>query len=141
MYLTEGYKGAPFGLSAVVRAIAGPYDLGTVVVRQAIYVDRTDAHVTVVSDPIPIILEGIPLRIRSINVDINRPGFMINPTSCAEKQIKATLTSTDGTVHESSDRFQAADCAVAATEAEAGDAAHRAAGRRPTASTPACGRC
>jgi len=111
VYLTEGYKGAPFGLSVVARAIAGPYDLGTVVVRQAIHVDRTDAHVTVVSDPVPIILEGIPLRIRSINVDINRPGFMINPTSCAEKQIKATLTSTDGTVHVGSDRFQAADCA------------------------------
>jgi hypothetical protein len=111
VYLTEGYKGAPFGLSTVVRAIAGPYDLGTVVVRQSILVDRTDAHVTVVSDPIPIILEGIPLRIRSINVDVNRPGFMLNPTSCAEKQIKLTLTSTDGTVHESSERFQAADCA------------------------------
>jgi hypothetical protein len=111
VYLTEGYKDAPFGLSTVVRAIAGPYDLGTVVVRQAIHVDRTDAHVTVVSDPIPIILEGIPLRVRSINVDIDRPGFMINPTSCAEKQIKLTLTSVDGTVHETSDRFQAADCA------------------------------
>ena len=111
VYLTEGYKGAPFGLSTVVRAIAGPYDLGTVIVRQSIEVDRTDAHVTVVSDPIPIILEGIPLRVRSINVDVNRPGFMLNPTSCAEKQIKLTLTSTDGTVHESSERFQAADCA------------------------------
>jgi hypothetical protein len=111
VYLTEGYGGGPFGLSAVTRAIAGPYDLGTVVVRQAIHVDRIDAHVTVVSDPIPTILEGIPLRIRSINVDIDRPGFMINPTSCGEKQIKATLTSLEGTVHQTADRFQAADCA------------------------------
>jgi hypothetical protein len=111
VYLTEGYGGGPFGLATVVRAIAGPYDLGTVVVRQAIHVDRIDAHVTVVSDPMPVILEGIPLRVRSINVDIDRPGFMINPTSCAEKQIKATLTSLEGTVHQAADRFQAADCA------------------------------
>ena len=114
VYLTEGYKGAPFGLSTVVRAIAGPYDLGTVIVRQSILVDPVDAHVTVVSDPIPIILEGVPLRVRSINVDINRPGFMLNPTSCAEKQIKVTMTSTDGTVHVGSDRFQAADCGALA---------------------------
>jgi hypothetical protein len=110
VYLTEGYKGAPFGLSTVVRAIAGPYDLGTVVVRQAIFVDPTDAHITVVSDPIPTILEGIPLRIRSINVDVNRPGFTINPTSCGEKQIKATMTSIEGTVHQAVQRLQVGDC-------------------------------
>lgn len=110
VYLTEGYKGAPFGLASVVRAIAGPYDLGTVVVRQAIHVDRTDAHITVVSDPLPTILEGIPLRLRSINVDINRPNFMINPTSCGEKQIKATMFSTEGSVHHAVQRLQVGDC-------------------------------
>jgi hypothetical protein len=110
VYITEGYKGAPYGLSSVVRAIAGPYDLGTVVVRQAIFVDRTDAHLTVVSDPLPTILEGIPLRLRSINVDIDRPGFVINPTSCGEKQIKATIGSTEGAVHRVAHRFQIGDC-------------------------------
>jgi hypothetical protein len=110
VYLTEGYKGAPFGLSTVVRAIAGPYDLGTVIVRQSIFVDPTDAHITVISDPIPTILEGIPLRIRSINVDVNRPGFVINPTSCGEKQIKATMVSIEGTVHQAVQRLQVGDC-------------------------------
>jgi hypothetical protein len=110
VYLTEGYKGGPYGLSTVVRAIAGPYDLGTVVVRQAIFVDPTDAHITVVSDPLPTILEGIPLRIRSINVDVNRPGFVINPTSCGEKQIKATMKSTEGAVHQAVQRLQVGDC-------------------------------
>jgi hypothetical protein len=112
VYLTGPYKGAPFGLSVVARAIAGPYDLGTVVVRQALFVDPTDAHVTVVSDPIPTILEGVPLRIRSINVDINRPGFVINPTSCGEKQIKATMTSIEGATHTAVQRFQVGDCRV-----------------------------
>jgi hypothetical protein len=112
VYLTEGYKGGPYGLSTVVRAIAGPYDLGTVVTRQAIFVDRTDAHLTVISDPLPTILEGIPLRLRSINVDINRPNFVINPTSCGEKQIKARLTSTAGTVHDAVQRFQVGNCAA-----------------------------
>jgi hypothetical protein len=101
---------APYGLAVVVRAVAGPFDLGTVVVRQAIFVDPTDAHVTVVSDPLPVILEGIPLRLRSINVDIDRPGFMMNPTSCREKEITTTLTSTEGSVHEAAQRFQAGDC-------------------------------
>lgn len=108
--LTGPYKGAPYGLSVSVRAIAGPYDLGTVVVRQAIFIDRTDAHLTVVSDPLPTILEGVPLRLRSVNVDIDRPGFMINPTSCAPKQIKATLGSTQGSSFETVSRLQVGDC-------------------------------
>jgi hypothetical protein len=110
VYLTEGYKGAPYGLSSVTRAIAGPYDLGTVVVRQAVFVDPVDAHLTVVSDPLPVILEGIPLRLRSINVDVNRPNFTLNPTSCSEKLIRATLLSTNGSSHQATERFQAADC-------------------------------
>jgi hypothetical protein len=110
VYLTEGYKGGPYGLSVVVRAIAGPFDLGTVVVRQAIYVDPVDAHLTVVSDPLPTILKGVPLRLRSINVDIDRPGFVINPTSCAEKQIRTTLQSQQGSVTSLSSRFQVGGC-------------------------------
>ena len=73
-YLTGPYKGAPYGLAVIVPAVAGPYDLGTVVVRQALYVDPTTAQVTAVSDPFPTILQGIPLRIRSISVDLDRPG-------------------------------------------------------------------
>ena len=108
--LTGPYKGAPFGLSAAVRVIAGPFDLGMVVVRQAIFVDPIDAHITVVSDPLPTIVKGVPVRLRSIAVDVNRPGFTINPTSCAPKQIKVTMVSTTGAIHEATQHFQVGDC-------------------------------
>jgi hypothetical protein len=110
VFLTDGYKGAPFGLAVAVRAVAGPFDLGMVVVRQALFIDRVDAHLTVVSDPFPTILEGIPLRMRSINVDIDRPGFTVNPTSCAPKQIRTTLVSTEGASHQAATRFQVGNC-------------------------------
>jgi hypothetical protein len=108
--LTGPYKGAPFGLSTAVRVIAGPFDLGMVVVRQAIFVDPVDAHITVVSDPLPTIVKGVPVRLRSIAVDVNRPGFTLNPTSCGPKQIKATMVSTSGAVHEATQHFQVGDC-------------------------------
>jgi hypothetical protein len=108
--LTGPYKGAPFGLSTAVRVIAGPFDLGMVVVRQAIHVDPIDAHITVVSDPLPTIVKGVPVRLRSINVDVNRPGFTINPTSCGPKQIKATMISTSGAIHQATQHFQVGDC-------------------------------
>ena len=108
--LTGPYKGAPFGLSTAVRVLAGPFDLGMVVVRQSIFVDPIDAHITVVSDPLPIIVKGVPVRLRSIAVDVNRPGFTINPTSCGPKQIKATMVSSVGAVHEATQHFQVGDC-------------------------------
>jgi hypothetical protein len=108
--LTGPYKGAPFGLSTAVRAVAGPFDLGMVVVRQAIHVDPVDAHITVVSDPLPTIVKGVPVRLRSINVDVNRPGFTLNPTSCGPKQIKATMVSTSGAIHQATQHFQVGDC-------------------------------
>jgi hypothetical protein len=108
--LTGPYKGAPFGLSTAVRVIAGPFDLGMVVVRQAIFVDPVDAHITVVSDPLPTIVKGVPVRLRSIAVDVNRPGFTLNPTSCGPKQIKATMVSTTGAIHQVTQPFQVGDC-------------------------------
>ena len=66
VYLTGPYNGAPFGLSIAIRAIAGPYDLGTVVVRSAIRVDPGDAHLTIDTDPLPTIVGGVPLRLRRV---------------------------------------------------------------------------
>lgn len=109
-YLTGPYEGAPFGLDVVVPAVAGPFDLGTVNVRQALFVDRHDATVRVVSDPLPTILQGIPLDVRDVRVDLDRPGFMRNPTSCAVKRIDATVQSVAGAQASVSDRFQAAEC-------------------------------
>jgi hypothetical protein len=111
-YLTGPYKGAPYGIAVVAPAVAGPFDLGTVVVRQALHIDRSDAHVTDVSDPFPTILQGIPLRLKSVSVTLDRPGFTFNPTSCAAKTITATLTSTGGTNTGVSSPFQAANCAT-----------------------------
>jgi hypothetical protein len=108
--LTGPYKGAPYGLAIAVPVVAGPFDLGTVVVRQAIFVDPVDAHITVVSDPLPTIVGGVPVRLRSIDVDIDRPGFVINPSSCATKQLHATLGSQQGTTTTLASRFQASDC-------------------------------
>jgi hypothetical protein len=110
-FLTGPYRGAPFGVAIVVPAVAGPFDLGLVTVRSALFVDKHDATVRIVSDPFPTILQGIPLDVRDVRVDVNKPGFFLNPTSCAEKRIAGTLTSTEGTRANVSERFQAAECA------------------------------
>jgi hypothetical protein len=110
VYLTGPYKGAPYGLAVVVPAVAGPFDLGTVVVRQALQVDPTDAHVTVVSDPFPTILQGIPLRLRRVDVLLNRANFTVNPTSCNAMNVAGALTSAAGAIANVSSRFQVGGC-------------------------------
>ncbi len=109
-FLTGAYKGAPYGLAVVVPAITGPYNLGTVVVRQALYVDPTTAQVTAVSDPFPTALDGIPLRLRRVDVNLNRPGFMINPTNCSPMAVTGTLSSTGGLSDTVSSPFQVGGC-------------------------------
>jgi hypothetical protein len=112
VYLTGAYGGAPFGLSIVVPAVAGPFNLGTVVTRAALRIDRTDAHVTIVSDPLPQVVGGIPLRIRSVDVAIDRAGFMLNPTSCSPFAVDASLVSTLGTTASAASPFGATGCAA-----------------------------
>ncbi len=112
VYITGPYKGAAFGMSIVVPALAGPFDLGTVVVRAAIHVDRTTAALRVVSDPLPTILQGIPLRIRTVQIAIDRPQFMLNPTSCAPKRVDGTVRSAQGAVAAVSSRLQVGSCRV-----------------------------
>jgi hypothetical protein len=90
-YLTGPYNGGPYGLSVVVPAVAGPYDFGTVVVRQSIRIDPHTAQVTDVSDPFPTIIDGIPLRLRRVDVTLNRPGFTFNPTSCGKLAFNGTI--------------------------------------------------
>jgi hypothetical protein len=97
VYLTKGYGGAPFGLSIVTNAVAGPFNLGLVVVRARINVDPTDASLTVTTDEtgpyaIPQILDGVPLRLKRITVNIDRPGFMFNPTSCNAQQVTGVIS-------------------------------------------------
>jgi hypothetical protein len=111
-HITEGHGGAPFGLSIVVPAVAGPFDLGMVVVRSQIFVDRHTAELRVVSDPLPTQLQGIPLDVRDVRVTIDRDGFMLNPTSCEEKSVGGVIRSTAGSTANVSSRFQVGDCAA-----------------------------
>ncbi len=112
VFLTGPYKGAPFGLSMVVPAAVGPFNLGTVVVRAAVSVDPHTAQITVSSDALPSILQGVPLRIKSVNVSIDRPGFIFNPTDCEPLSAGGTLTSAQGATVGVSSHFQAANCAT-----------------------------
>ncbi len=94
VFFTGPYNGAPFGLSIVVPAIAGPYNLGTVVVRAAVALDTVRGQVTITSDPLPTILQGIPLRLRSVTVAVTRPEFLLGPASCTPTAITGAITST-----------------------------------------------
>jgi hypothetical protein len=111
-YLAGPYEGAPLSLAVVVPALAGPFDLGTVAVRVALYVDPRSAQVHAVSDPLPTILRGIPLDIRSLAVDLDRPGFALNPTSCEPASVTTTVTSTVGLGARLADRFQVGGCST-----------------------------
>ena len=111
VFLTGPYKGAPFGLSIVVPAIAGPYNLGTVVTRAQITVNPQTAQLTATSDPLPSILQGVPLDLRTVNVTIERPGFTFNPTNCEPLAIVPAATSTQGAGAGGPLHFQVAGCA------------------------------
>jgi hypothetical protein len=108
-YLTGPYDGAPYGLSIVVPAVAGPYDLGEVVTRAALSVGVYSGRVTV-SATLPSIVGGVPLRLRSLNVAVNRPSFLFNPTSCAPLATESALTSAAGASQSLSSPFQVGNC-------------------------------
>src|SRR5262249_3393572 len=81
-FITGPYGGAPFGLEIVTPAKAGPFDLGYVTVRSKLYIDPNNASVTIVSDPLPTQLRGIPLQLKRVLVNVDRPNFEFNPTNC-----------------------------------------------------------
>jgi hypothetical protein len=110
VYFTGPYGGAPFGLTVAVPAVAGPFNLGEVVVRAALYIDPHDAHVTAVSAPFPQMLDGVPLRVRTVAVTLNRPDFTFNPTSCTQQAITATIASAQGATAGVSSPFAVAGC-------------------------------
>jgi hypothetical protein len=82
-YLAGPYQGAPLSLAIITPAVQGPFDLGTVVVRVALFVNPETAQVNAVSDAIPDVFGGVKLDIRSIDVNVDRTKFMHNPTNCA----------------------------------------------------------
>jgi hypothetical protein len=117
VYITGPYAGAPFGLSIVVPAKAGPYDLGQVVVRGKIEVDPITSALTVTTDStgpyaIPHILDGIPLQIKHVNFTTTRPGFTFNPTNCNPLGVTGSMTSTQALSKALSVPFQVTNCAI-----------------------------
>ncbi|MFI5009769.1 MAG: hypothetical protein ACHQDY_05780, partial [Solirubrobacterales bacterium] len=110
VFLTGPYRGAPFGLSIVVPAVAGPFNLGFVRVRAAIFVDPHTAQITIVSDPLPTIIQGIPLQVRSVNVTVDRREFVFNPTSCAPLAVTGMITGARGAGAAVSSHFQVVNC-------------------------------
>ncbi|HEV7586234.1 MAG TPA: hypothetical protein VGO14_10700 [Solirubrobacteraceae bacterium] len=119
VFLTGPYKGttvppgtpaAPFGLSVVTPAVAGPFNLGDVTVRSRIDVDRNTAAVTVTSDPFPTILKGVPVQLKQINVTTDRPNFQFNPTNCSPLTISASLTGSEGSSFPRTYPFKVTGC-------------------------------
>jgi hypothetical protein len=90
-YLAGPYKGAPLSMAVITPAVAGPFDLGTVVVRVALNVNPQTAQINAVSDEIPDVFGGAKLDIRSIVVDVDRPSFMLNPTNCAAQATSGVI--------------------------------------------------
>jgi hypothetical protein len=110
IFLGGPYKGGPYSMVIRVPAEAGPFDLGTVGVRAAIEVNPRTAQVTIHSDPLPQILEGVPVSYRMIHAQVDRTDFTLNPTNCAAKEIRAQLTGSSGATSEREVGYQATAC-------------------------------
>ena len=126
------FQGAPLSLVAITPALAGPYDYGTVVVRVALHIDPLDAHVIADSETVPAIIGGIPIRMRSIQVNIDKPNFMINPTNCGPFSVDSQGIGDQGTVAELLLALPGGQLLLAAVRAEDDD--HAA--RRPQGDPP-----
>ena len=111
VYLTAPYKGAPFGLSVVAPAKAGPFNLGNVIVRATIHVDPNTAAVTARQRSAAADHRRRAVADADRRRELNRPGFVFNPTNCSPQSITATITSAQGTSASVSSPFAVAGCA------------------------------
>ncbi len=109
-YLAGPYKGAPLSLVFITPAVAGPFDLGNTVVRAATFLNSETTQITVKTDPLPQILDGVPLRLRSLSTTLDRSNFTLNPTNCEAMSISATIGGSNGASSSPSQPFQAGDC-------------------------------
>jgi hypothetical protein len=114
VYLTGPYEGAPFGLTFVVPSIAGPFNLGNVIARAKIQVDPSTAQVIATDEKVPTIVGGIPIRLKSLTVTVNRQGFERNPTNCSVLTTESVLTGSLGGVATLKTPFQAEGCSALA---------------------------
>jgi len=122
LYLAGPYNGSQFSVVAIDAALVGPFDLGTVIVRSAIRVDRNTGQVSIDAtgtDPIPHIIDGIPVHLRDVRAYIDQPGVTVNPTSCEPFSVSSALNGagvrlgdkSDDTLATAGSPFQAFDCA------------------------------
>jgi hypothetical protein len=122
VYLAGPYQGSKLSIVAISTAKVGPFDLGTVVIRQALKVDSETAEVTTdgaAAEPIPHILQGVVTHARDIRIYVDRPNFIFNPTNCDRLTAASRVFGSgldfgslvDDQVADVSAPFQAADCA------------------------------
>jgi hypothetical protein len=112
VYLTGPYDGAPYGLSIPVSVVAGPFNLGVVTTRATIKVNPQTARVTVATTNLPTIVGGVPVRLKTLKVEVNRPSFIFNPTNCGALATESTLTSTFNATQSISTPFQVGGCSA-----------------------------
>jgi hypothetical protein len=110
IYLAGPYKGAPFSIVSEVPAQAGPFDLGTLAVRNGLEVEPETGRAVVKADPLPQFFEGVGIAYRHLHAVVDRPEFNLNPTDCREMAVTSDVTSTRGTVAHPSARFQVDGC-------------------------------
>jgi hypothetical protein len=110
IYLTGPYRKAPFGLALSFKPTLGPFELGPLVIRAAVRVDSLSGRITLETEPLPTVFEGIPIRFQTLGLDLDRPGLMGNPTSCVPAALSATLHSSGGRVARPSSPFALHNC-------------------------------
>jgi hypothetical protein len=136
IYLTGPYRRAPLGLALLFKANLGPFDLGSLSIRATLGIDPLTGQVTLATDPLPSAMEGIPIRFQTLGLDLERPGFMRNPTSCVPATLSATLHSTSGRVARPSSPFALHNCIALpfrpALSLALGERAELGAGGRPS---------
>ena len=111
LYLAGPYEGAPYSLITTVPAQAGPFDFGNIVVRTAINLNPTTTQVIARSHPLPQILEGVPIAYRDVRIEVQKPDFTVNPTSCEQRTLTSTISSIEGAQAHPSVPFKVGDCA------------------------------
>ena len=111
LYLAGPYKGAPYSLITKVPAQSGPFDFGDIVVRTAINLDPVTTQVIAKSDPLPQLLEGVPIAYRDVRIEVQKPDFTVNPTSCEQRYVTSRIFSTQGTVATPAVPAKVGDCA------------------------------
>jgi hypothetical protein len=123
LYLAGPYHGSSFSVVAIDSALVGPFDLGTVIVRSAVRIDpeTTQASIDATgTDPIPHIIDGIPIHLRDVRAYIDRPNFTVNPTSCEPSTLASALNGagqrfadrSDDTLAIATTPFQAFNCSA-----------------------------